>query len=100
MKILSEKTRKFYDTVEQCQEAEAAWDAEQAAKEAERKALAEVRKERAKEVEDAYIKAREAEKDFIKLRNAFVKDFGSFHMTIREQNAPPSFFDDIVKMLF
>ena len=100
MKILSEKTKKFYDTVEACVEAEAAWDAEQAKIEAEKKALAEARKDRAKEVEDAYRKAREAEKDFIRLRNAFVKDYGSFHMTIREQDAPPSFIDDIVNLFF
>lgn len=100
MKILSEKTKKFYDTVEQCVAAEAEWDAEQAKIEAEKKALAEARKDRAKEVEDAYRAAREAEKNFIKLRNAFVKDYGSFHMTIRDQDTPPSFVDDVLRLFF
>ena len=97
MKILSEKTKKFYDTVEQCQEAEAQWDAEQAKIEAEKRVLAETRKDRAKEVEEAYIAAREAEKNFIRLRNAFVKDYGAFHMTIRSQDSLPSFVEDILK---
>ena len=100
MKILSEKTKKFYDTVEECVEAEAAWDAEQAKIEAEKRVLAETRKDRAKEVEDAYRKAREAEKEFIKLRNAFVKDYGSFHMTVRNTEAIPSFMDDLFNMFF
>ena len=99
MKILSEKTKKFYPTVEACEAAEAEYDAKMAKIEAERKALAETRKERAKEVEDAYKKAKEAEKHYLDLRNEFIKDFGSFHMTVRSQEVPSN-FDDLFRLFF
>jgi hypothetical protein len=99
MKIFSEKTKLFYPTVADCEAAEAEFDAKMAKIEAEKKALADARKERAKEVEAAFLASREAEKKYLELRNAFVKDFGSFHMTIRNQEIPYP-FDDLFKYFF
>lgn len=99
MKYFSEKTKRFYDDEKACVDAETEFDEKLAKIEAEKKALAEARKERAKEVEDAYIASREAEKKYIELRNAFVRDYGSFHMTIRNQEAP-SPFEDLFRFFF
>lgn len=70
MKFYSELTKKLYDTPELVKEAE------KKVKEAEEKAakLKEMRATRAKEVTDAYDR-------FIALREAFLKDYSSFHMT-------------------
>ena len=110
MKYFSEKTKKFYDDVKACEDAEAAFDAEQARIAEEKKKLAEARKERAKEIEDAYkemqalIKAaREGEKRYIELRNKFVKDYGSFHMTVSNTESVPNIGDlaaDLMNLLF
>lgn len=100
MKIFSEKTKKIYPTVEACEAAEAEYDLEQARIAEEKKKLAEERKERAKEVEDAYKVAMEAQKTFYEKRNTFVKDYGSFHMTIRNAEPMPKFVDDIFSMFF
>lgn len=99
MKIFSEKTKQFYPTVDECVAAETAFDEEQAKIAAEQKALAEARKERAKEVEDAYKAAAEAKKTYLELRNKFVEDFGSFHMTIRNHEAPAN-FEDLFRFFF
>jgi SMC interacting uncharacterized protein involved in chromosome segregation len=110
MKYFSEKTKKFYPSESECVAAEAEFDAKMAKIAEEKKKLAEARKERAKEVEDAYkemqvlIKAaREGEKRFIELRNKFVKDYGSFHMTVSNPEAVPSVvndLNDLLNMLF
>ena len=73
--------------LQKCSEAK-----KKAEEEAKRKELAETRKARAKEIEDAYKHANE-------LLNAFVKDYGSFHMTIRNQEAP-SPFEDLFRFFF
>lgn len=84
MKIYSEKTGKEYTTVDECLKAEKAYDD----KIAEAKAKAEVknseRASRAKEITDTYAK-------YIKLRNEFIKDYGSFHMTYTDKNCPDMF---------
>ena len=81
MKIYSEKTCKNYKTVDECLEAEKKFDEAKAKKDKEKAELVEKRKVRAKEVEDAYSSVRDAEKHYVELRNQFVKDFGSYHMT-------------------
>ena len=94
MKILSEKTGEIYDSVEACQEAERLFDEAEARKEAERKAKADARKIRATEVEDAYKAVIEAKKAYKEKLDAFVKDYGSFHMTLHTgENNPFDLFD-------
>ena len=110
MKYFSEKTKKFYDDVKACEDAEAAFDAEQARIAEEKKKLAEERKERAKEIEDAYNKWQNSEKisyedkkHFLELRNAFIKDYGSFHMTVNKAEAIPSVvkeMNELMNLLF
>ena len=97
MKIYSEKTGKEYKTVKECQAAETAYDAEKAEESKKKAELAEARKTRAKEIEEAYKVARDAEKHYFELRNAFVKDYGSFHMTF---STPNSSFEDFVNDIF
>lgn len=100
MKIYSEKTNKEYATVEECLEAEKAFDNEVAAKKAaeekalvERKAkqeaLAAERKTRAVEVEDAYKAILEARKAYQEKLDAFVRDYGQFHMTLKTGDGNP-----------
>ena len=52
-----------------------------AAKEAKKKELSDARKNRAKEVEDAYKARLEADKVYREKLNKFINDYGSFHMT-------------------
>ena len=110
MKILSDKTNKEYATVEECLAAEKAFDEMVAKQQAEKeKALAEQkakeeklaaeRKARATEVEDAYIAVLGADRHYQELLSAFVKDYGSFHMTLHTGNLNPfnsftHFFDN------
>lgn len=71
MKYYSEKTKKLYDTTEEVVNAEK----ELEAAEQKKQELVAKRKERAKEVEDAFAAANE-------LLNKFIEDYGSFHTTI------------------
>lgn len=108
MKYYSEKTKSVYDTVEALQTAEKEFDE----KEAEKLKLAEVKKTRAKEVENAYAEYQdvkekackeiaEAEDKYIKLRDAFAKDYNGYHMTYVNDNGVKSIsFGDIVSNLF
>ena len=82
MRILSDKTNKYYATVEECLAAEKAFDEAEAKKKAEAEKLNATRKERANEVEKAYKESLDAYKHYRTLLDAFVKDFGSFHMTV------------------
>lgn len=99
MKILSEKTNKEYASVEECLAAEEEFDKQVALEKAKKEELTNARKERAKEVEDAYKTILEAQKHYRELLNAFVKDYGSFHMTLRTGDGNPfdlfnRFFDN------
>lgn len=85
MKYYSELTKKLYDTAKELNDAESLHKETLIEKETQ---LAE-KKKRADEVTKAYEAIRNAEKEFIKLRNEFVKDYGSFHMTYRETGDKP-----------
>ena len=76
MKYYSEKLNKVFDKVEDLESAEK----EHAEKEAQALKLREERKVRAKEVEDAYIA-------YKKLLNQFIKDYGSYHQTIKDNDS-------------
>ena len=84
----SDMLNQYFDTEAAAIEAEKA-EAEKRAliekakaeKEAKAKKAAEERKARAKEIEAAHKAMIEAEKTYNELVNAFVKDFGSYHMT-------------------
>ena len=86
MKYYSEILRRTYDSENDCVAAEKEYEEKVAAEKAKKEALAAERKERAKEVEDAYKAFMDAQKHYHKLRNEFVNDYGSWHMTISSQN--------------
>ena len=75
IKIYSDLTKKFYDTKEDAVKAEVEVT----------KAKAD-RETRAKEVEKALKEYREAEKKANKLLSEFVKDYGSFKTTIKDED--------------
>ena len=71
MKYYSEKTKNFYDTEKELNKAEEKFDVALAAEKEKR----EQRSARAKEVEEAY-------KNYQKLLKDFIKDYGSYHMSL------------------
>jgi phage-related tail protein len=100
MKIYSEKTRKEYTTVEECLEAEAQFDAAKTKEEQKKKVLSENRKKRANEVEEAYKKMLEAQKTYCKLRNEFIREYGSYHMTFSiDSDDFHGFFEDVFRII-
>ena len=82
MKYYSDKTKALYESVEQLQKAEAAYDKEQEA------ALAKQRdrKNRAEEIKKAREVLRNAQKNYQDLVNKFVKDYGSYHETYSKES--------------
>ena len=101
MKFYSEKLNKMFDSQEACAEAEAAHDKRIAEAEAKKKALAEDRAKRAKEVESAYEAAVTARENYQKILDSFIKDYGSFHMTVKTgENNPFNLFDSLFDSLF
>ena len=100
MKIISEKTKQEYPTVEECLAAEKEYDEMVAKKKAEAEERAKMKRSRAAEVEEAYKKAVEAERTYVELRNKFIKDFGSFHMTYSNIDQPIDAFEKMILSLF
>lgn len=83
MKYLSEVTKKVYDTVDELnaeEEKVLAARKERELAEAEKKAK---REERAKEVEEALKLALEAQKGANEKLEAFCKDYGTFHTSLK-----------------
>lgn len=75
MKFYSEVTKKIYDSEKELIEAEKALNESK-----------DKRASRAKEVEDAFKVARDAQKKANQLLSAFVKDYGSFKTTIKDED--------------
>lgn len=99
MRIVSELTGKEYKTVAECEQAEAEFILAQEEKKKKDKELADARKSRAKEVENAYLKISEAQKNYNELLKAFVKDYGSFHMTVKTGDSNPfNLFDRLFEI--
>lgn len=93
MKFYSELLNKLFDSQEDCAKAEEAHKAQVAKAEAEKKAKSEKRAARAKEVEEFYKAAIEAKKAYNEKLNAFIKDYGNFHMSVAEPINISSLFD-------
>ncbi len=79
MKYFSEITNKFYDSVEELENHEREVTEREAEKKAKEEQTKKERTLRAKEVEDALEKAAEAHRNYLELRNKFVRDYGSYH---------------------
>lgn len=95
MKYYSEELKKLFNTQEELTEAENKAKEVALAKEEKEKTLREERATRAKEVEEAFKAARDAEKKANKLMNTFLKDYGSFHTTIKDVVDPFDWFWNI-----
>lgn len=97
----SEILNKDFKSPEECLEAEEAYKIKLEQEKEKKEKLAAEKKERAQEVADAYKVIKEAEKKYLELRNAFIKDYGYFHMTYRDEtptSADP--FYDFLNLIF
>ena len=81
MKYYSEKTKKLYESEKELKEAEKGL-LELEVKEKEKR---EQRSARAKEVEEAY-------KNYQKLLKDFIKDYGSYHMSLKDGDSVFDYF--------
>ena len=81
MKYYSETLNKFYDSEKDLVNAEQQYAQEKADAEAKQKALQEARTDRAKEVEMAYKDVINAYNKYLELKNKFIDDYHSFHMS-------------------
>lgn len=78
------KDGKEYKSYEEAVAAEKAYD-QKVAEEKARKELRDAKRaERAKEVEEAFKEVAAANKNYHELLNAFIKDYGSYHQTVRD----------------
>lgn len=88
MKYYSEDLKKFFNTPEECEKAEAA-HLKRVKEEEEKKAkAASERAVKAKEVEDALKQLNEARKNYDEKLRAFCKEYGSWHYTFTSTNEP------------
>ena len=92
IKYYSEQLNKLFNTPEELLAAEDKVNAAKKAEEEKRAQLKANREKRAKEVEEAFKLASEDTKKAYALLDAFVKDFGPFHTTIKDAT-PNSLFD-------
>ena len=96
MKYFSEITKNVYNTPEELETAEKeVLDKQKAQEEKSAK-----RAERAKEVEEAYAKAADVKEQADKLLNEFLKDYGSFHTTLKKPIKRINIFDDWFNSFF
>lgn len=95
MEYYSRKTKELYKTPEECEAAEAKYDAKLKEEEDRKTKLTEERKVRAAEVEKAYAEVVDAQKAYHKLLNEFIKDYGSFHMTFGNRSRLDDLFDAV-----
>lgn len=91
MKFYSEQLNKLFDSAEELQAAEDKVMAAKKAEEEKKAQLKATREARAKEVEAAFQAVNEANKKANELLNAFVKDYGSFHTSVK--GAVPTIWD-------
>ena len=106
MKFYSEVTKKLYDTEAELNDAESAIKKAECEKKARETKLKNERAARAKVVDAAfedYLKAKETAKkkysDANALLDAFVKDYGTYHISISEKNKRADKFDELFSEL-
>lgn len=79
MKFYSEETKNFYNSAEECAQAEEEMRAKREQEEQRANELKEQRAERAKEVEKLLKEWKAAEKAYRDALSDFLKDYGTFH---------------------
>ena len=85
MKYYSEITKRFYDEVEALEKDEKAIRVKEAEKAQLEKAKKAERASRAKELNEALAEAEKATDKARKLMSAFLKDYGSYHTSIKRE---------------
>lgn len=93
MKFYSDVTKQLYESERELRKAEAVAEKEKQALE-EKKAE---KAKRAKEIEVAFERVEQARKDANELVNTFIKDYGSFHSTIKTSK---TLYPDLWSWLF
>ena len=106
MKFYSEQLNKLFDSAEELKAAEDKVNAEKKAEEEKKAALKAQREERAKEVEKALLKAakdreqaNKSQAAAINALNAFCKDFGAYHTSLRGKTSSNG-FDELFTLFF
>jgi Skp family chaperone for outer membrane proteins len=100
MKYYSEKLNKLFETEKELISAEKAHDDEVANQKKAKEAAAAERKARAAEVEKAREAKNEACKHYNEVLEAFLKDYGSYHQTIRTSEDYDWIFDNDILVKF
>ena len=102
MKYFSEKLNKVFESEKECVEAENKFELAKQEKEEKEKRLTQERKERAHEIEEQYKKIMDDRKEYRKMVDDFIRDYGSFHCTFK--SSEPVFSDmdffDLLKYAF
>ena len=93
MKYYSEKLNVIYDSQTDLEEAELAAEKAQKEKEERENKLRTERKARADEIKAALEQIETALKGYYDLVQKFVRDYGSFHLTVDEKSYFPSLFN-------
>lgn len=99
MKFYSDVTKNFYNSAEDCEKAEVEFKEKVALAEAKKKELADAKAAEAKKVTEAFQKVREAQKEYDKLRNDFIKKYGTYHVSFTdpEEKTVFSIFEDFFR---
>ena len=99
MKYYSETLNKVFENEKDCLKAEKEHKEKVEAEEKHKKELADSRKIRAKEVEDAYKAVIDAQKHYNELLTNFCKEYGSFHCTITNEDFPANILFNFLNWL-
>lgn len=102
MKYFSEKLNKVFESEKECVEAENKFELAKQEKEEKEKRLTQERKERAHEIEEQYKKIMDDRKEYRKMVDDFIRDYGSFHCTFKSNEPVFSDMDlfDLLKYAF
>lgn len=93
MKYFSDITKRFYESEEDCLQAEQAVNEELEAKRIAKEKAAAARKARAEEIEQARAEYLAAREKYNSLLSNFCKDFGAYHCSIKPSESFKDFID-------
>lgn len=96
----SEVLNQYFIDEQACLQAEKEYAEKVAAQKEQERKLKETKAAKAKEIEDAYKAYVEAEKKYLELRNNFIKEYGQFHMTYRDETPVVGDWTDFLYSLF
>lgn len=95
MKYYSDLTKKFYETSNECVEAEEVFLEAQAREKEEKERKASERKDRAEKVEKARKKMVKAQQEYRDELNAFCRDYGHYHYSSTSADDIPTLFTSL-----